>query len=113
MKELNTFQKQFMQEIAAIQEETVQITLAENSDNSLQSDYYNITRFAHLLDKKTTGRPDEMIRRSFKTGEFKEANSVFKNTIDELIRNNMDLDKSQIKTLKRAKRGNPIDINFM
>ena len=28
MKELNTFQRQFMQEIAAIQEETVQIALA-------------------------------------------------------------------------------------
>ena len=55
MKELNTFQKQFMQEIAAIQEETVQIALAENNDNSLQSDYYNITaetiiRIMELLD---------------------------------------------------------------
>lgn len=78
-----------------------------------KSDYYNIIRFARLLDKKTTGRPDEMIRRSFKTNEFKDANSVFKNTIDEVIRNNTDLDKSQIKTLKRAKRGNPVDINFM
>ena len=35
--------KKFMQEIADIQEETVQIALAENGDDSLQSDYYNIT----------------------------------------------------------------------
>ena len=55
MKELNAFQKKFMQEIADIQEETVQIALAENGDDSLQSDYYNITaeiiiRIMELLD---------------------------------------------------------------
>ena len=55
MKNLNEFQEKFMQEIAAIQEETVQIALAANGEDSLQSDYYSITaetiiRIMELLD---------------------------------------------------------------
>ncbi|MBR4036696.1 MAG: hypothetical protein IKJ05_08240 [Oscillospiraceae bacterium] len=52
MKELNTFQRQFMQEIAAIQEETVQIALVEKGDNSLKTDYYNITAetIIHIME---------------------------------------------------------------
>ena len=55
MKELNTFQRWFMQEMAAIQEETAQIALAEKGDDSLKTDYYNITaetiiRIMELLD---------------------------------------------------------------
>ncbi len=74
MKELNTFQKKFMQEIADIQEEPVQIALAENGDDSLQSDYYNITaetiiRIMELLDGYRSSNIGEVNITCEKTGD--------------------------------------------
>ena len=60
--------------MAAIQEETVQIALAENSDNSLQSDYYNIPaetiiHIMELLDGYRNSNIGEVNITCEKTGE--------------------------------------------
>ena len=60
--------------IADIQEETVQIALAENGDDSLQSDYYNITaetiiRIMELLDGYRSSDMGKVNITCEKTGE--------------------------------------------
>ena len=75
MKELNTFQKKFMQEIADIQEETVQVAIAENGDDFLQSDYYNITaetiiRIMELLGGYRSSDMGKVNITCEKTGEY-------------------------------------------
>ena len=74
MKKLNGFQEKFMQEIAAIQEETVQIALDANGEDSLQSDYYSITaetiiRIMELLDGYRSSDTGKMNITCEKTGE--------------------------------------------
>ena len=43
MEKINRFQKEFMESLSAIQEETVQIALLQKENKSLESDYYQIT----------------------------------------------------------------------
>jgi len=43
MNKLNEFQKEFMESISKIQEETVQIALLKSENTFLESNYYEIT----------------------------------------------------------------------